>query len=155
MAHKLGIDNVHHILILKKLFNSNIEYKNLSIYNLEKLDKKFDLVFCGDLIEHLKNPIEAVEQLKNICKDTCIIALSNSFELPKLFRWVNAIPNLKNKLLTYHGDSGGTFFHFHPQTFKKLLLACGFREVKIYSKFNMMHEKYRYKIPHVIYHCKV
>jgi len=154
LAQKLGLNKVHHILILKKLLNSNIEYKNLSIYDLKKLNKKFDLVFCGSLIQHLKNPIEAVEQLRNVCRDACIIE-NNVFELPKLFYWINIIPNLKNRLLTYYGDSGGTFFHFHPETFRKLLLACGFKKVNIYSRFKMMNKKYKYKTSHVIYHCKV
>jgi len=155
LARKLGLNKVHHVLILKKLLNSNVEYRNLSIYDLDKLNKKYDLVFCGDLIEHLKNPIEAIEKLRNICGDTCIIALSNPLRLPKLFQWINATPGFRNKLLTYHGDSGGSFFHFHPETFRSLLLACGFKRVDTGPMFDMIYKKYKYKIPHIIYHCKV
>lgn len=155
LAQNLGLKKVHHILIAKKLLNSKVKYKDCSIYNLEKLNEKFDFIFCGDLVEHLKNPIEAMEQLRKACKDTCIISLSSSMELPRVLSWINVIPKLKDRLITYHGDSGGTFFHFHPETFKKLLLACGFRDVKIYSKFNMINKKYGVNVPHVIYHCKI
>lgn len=157
LAQELSLEKVHHILIAKKLLNSNIEYKDMSIYDLEKLNKKFDFVFCGDLIEHLRNPIEAVEQLRKVCNDTCIISLSNPMiELPEVPNWINliTISGLKNRLLTYHGDSGGTFFHFHPETFKQLLLDCGFKKAKIYSKFNLLNKKYGYKSPRIIYHCK-
>jgi 2-polyprenyl-3-methyl-5-hydroxy-6-metoxy-1,4-benzoquinol methylase len=155
LAWKLGCKTVNHTLMLKKLFNSEIEFKNLSIYDLHCFNQKFDLVFCGDLIEHLKNPLEAVEQLRFVCRDTCIVSLSNPLKLPTLLSWFNYIPRLRNRLISYHGDAGGTFFHFHPEAFKKVLLAANFKKVTIYSQFNMRNEKHHSQVPHVVYICKI
>lgn len=155
LAHKLGFNNVDHRLLLKKIKSSSVRFEEQSIYHLKNTNVKYDLVFCGALIEHLKNPIEAVEALKSVCKDTCIISLSNTMKIPFLFRFINLFPKLRNRLMTYHGDSGGTFFHFHPQTFKKVLLASGFSYVVLYSTFTLKNNKHKNKIPHVVYHCKV
>jgi len=152
LAKKLGLKHVNNFLIAKKLINSNVKFKYFSVYDLEKLGRKFDLVFCGDLIEHLKNPIQAAEQLAKVCGNLCIISLSNPIKYSSV---LNVIPGLKNRLLAYYGDFGGTFFHFHPSTFKQLLIDCGFREVEIYSSFKILNRRYNYKSARVIYHCKV
>lgn len=155
LAHRLGLEKVSLILMVKKIIKSNINFRYQSIYELRKEEEKFDFVFCGDLIEHLNNPLEAVEQLRAVTKDTCIISLSNPLKLPLLLRWINCVPRLKNRLVTYHGDSGGTFFHFYPQTFTRVLLAAGFASVQIYSTFMLENKKYGQKIPKVVYHCRV
>lgn len=155
LANKLGLDLVHHIKILKNLLNSKINYQDHSIYDLEKLNQKFDLVFCGDLVEHLKNPIEAIEQLKKVCSNKCVIALSGSMRTGVLESLLNLMPDYKNRLLTYHGDSGGSFFHFHPKTFIKLLIASGFKKAEIYSQFRIFNKKTGSNNPRIIYHCEV
>ena len=153
LAKELGLENVHHVKICKILLNSNIEYKDWSIYDLEKLNEKFDFVFCGDLIGHLKNPILAIEQLRKVCKDFCIIAEFNPMNLPWILKWLNYLSRFKNKLLTYSGGSG--FFNFHPGTFKRLLYDCGFTQVKVHSTFDLWQGRDKYYIPHIVYHCYV
>ena len=165
----LNMTGLNHLLIAKDLLSSKVEFKNLSVYNLDSLGKKFDFVFCGDLIEHLKNPLLALENLASITKESCIIALSSSLsnigfrqtfqeKIRKLlfkFRLSSEITN-PSRLLNYVGNiSGGAFFHFHPQSFKEALYASGFRNVKIFSELIIPHSRHGaiHKNPHTIFHC--
>jgi ubiquinone/menaquinone biosynthesis C-methylase UbiE len=87
-----GIDvNVDQIKIARKQASShnvvNIEFNSLSIYDVDKIDEKFDLIYCRYLLMHLANPIEALKKAisllntggKIICEEPTI---STSFCYP-------------------------------------------------------------------------
>ncbi len=74
----LEVQPGHQFMAAKVLLNSEVEYKNVNVYNLSALNTKFDFVFCGDLIEHLKHPLLALENLVSVTKKECIIALSSA-----------------------------------------------------------------------------
>lgn len=140
------------ILVVKAILNSKVKFRLDSIYNLSNWSKKFDLVFCGDLMEHLKNPLGALENLTAVTKKICIISLSSC---PKSTFFMNP-PRADKVLLEYHGNkAGGSFFHFYPQTFRQMCLASGFRKVKIYSKFNLKNQKRGAYNHHAVLHCFV
>lgn len=44
-----------------------------SVYELDTDLGEFDLVFCGDLLVHLKDPLTAVERLRRVCRGTAIV----------------------------------------------------------------------------------
>lgn len=153
LAKKMGLERVHTFLLTKKMLNSSVEYQDCSIYNLKKLDRKFDFVFCGDLIEHLKNPVEATEQLKDICNDHCIVALSSVTKIPWWGFLLSIDPRFKGRLVTYWGDWGGSFFHFTAKSYKKLLLASGFKRVEIFSEFKLKNKRTGENNRHAVFHC--
>ena len=157
----LNLKGSNNFLVLADIFQSNVEWKNHSIYELDLLDEEFDFVFCGSLIEHLKNPIEGVEKLCKATKELCIISLSNciySKKLSVLSKILDAV-NIRlplDKLVLYHGNSsGGSFFYFHPLALKEMLLASGFSKVEIVSMFKIRNQKRDYEryTPHAIFHC--
>lgn len=173
----LKTKTLNNLLLAKDLMNSKVQFQYLSVYKLETLNKKFDLVFAGDLIEHLKNPIEAVEQLRKITKNTCVISLSSclnlgndsnidsfksklatyliefrGFNLPFLYK--NSI--LNSKVVTYHGyKSGRSFFHFSTGAFKELLLASGFKKVVTAPTFLQYNYRRSLYNPRTIFYCEV
>lgn len=57
--------NPHH-----KLIHGNVE-------NLPFNNNSFDIVFCSDLLHHLKNPEKAVEEMKRVTKKYIIISEPN------------------------------------------------------------------------------
>ena len=59
---ELGLENSNKYLFIKKVLGLNIDFEYGSIYNLSKFDN-FDVTFCGSLLEHLRDPITAIEQL--------------------------------------------------------------------------------------------
>jgi len=149
-----GADSLNPIVVAKTILGSRVDYRRGSIYELEKLGATFDFVFCGDLIEHLKNPIEAVGQLRRVCKGTCVVSLSSAepdswgrIALRRLLR-------LEDRQLSFWGDSGGSFFHFSPGAFKRLLKSCGFSTVRVVSQFPLPNLATGEANWHVIYHCE-
>jgi 2-polyprenyl-3-methyl-5-hydroxy-6-metoxy-1,4-benzoquinol methylase len=157
----LNLNGSNNLLVLADIFQSKVQWKNHSIYNLEALNEQFDLVFCGSLIEHLKNPVEGVEQLCKATKELCIISLSNCIywwplNILAKFACAFSIRLPFDKVVLYQGNvSGGSFFHFHPLAFKELLIASGFSKVEIVSMFKIRNYKRDYirYSPHAIFHC--
>ena len=160
----LNITGLNQLIIAKDLKESNVDFRNFSIYNLDKLNQKFNLVFCGDLMIHLKNPLTAIEQLVKVTKNLCIISLSLSLynvkTPPKIVNKILQIFQLSgeyiesSKIVKYIGnESGGAFFNWHPLAFKEALLASGFKIVNIYSNFKIKNYRLGKYTPHTIFHC--
>ena len=74
----LDLKDSNKFLLLKKVFNLNAEFIEGSIYNLSKFNN-YDVTFCGSLLEHLRDPITAIEQMFLKTNKFCIIDVSNSF----------------------------------------------------------------------------
>tara|TARA_B100001057_G_C22858203_1_gene953482 strand:+ start:1804 stop:2577 length:774 start_codon:yes stop_codon:yes gene_type:complete len=126
--------------LLKKAFELNMIYKTGSIYNLSKIDSH-DITFCGSLLEHLRDPITAIEQLYFKTNDYCIIDISNS--LKRKF-------NFFDKPLIKYTGAGGNFYHHSKKAISLIMETVGFKNVDSIKSYKIKIEKYDYKIPHEI-----
>jgi 2-polyprenyl-3-methyl-5-hydroxy-6-metoxy-1,4-benzoquinol methylase len=167
----LAVPVGNNLMAARAILGSKIEYRNLSVYDLHALDARYDVVFVGDLIEHLKNPIVALENLAAVTGKVCIISLSNVLPSRSLARpdgesslarrlFLRLLSSLGVQIantsrgIEYHGEAGGgSFFHFFPQTFRRALLASGFGRVEIKSLFELPHLRTGVAVPHAIFHC--
>jgi tRNA (mo5U34)-methyltransferase len=53
---------------------SRVERQIRSVYTLDPTDVGlFDVIFCGDLLVHLKDPITAVERMRAVCRGRTIL----------------------------------------------------------------------------------
>ena len=111
-----------------------------SIYDLSKF-KNHDVTFCGSLLEHLRDPVTAIEQLYSKTNNFCIIDISNS--LTGMYRLVN------RPIIKYTG-AGGNFFHHSENAIALMMKAVGFKGVSNIKRYKIKIEKYGYKIPHSI-----
>lgn len=170
---QLGLKGAHKFRVLIDYFDSIAEFQNHSIYELETIGRKFDFVFCGALMEHLKDPLKALEQLCLATNDTCVITLSGALPLARVrhdsFRMKLARLCLKllgvrqefsindvEGILRYVGNmAGGTFYYIHPSTFKEMALASGFRDVRIGAEFNVLDRRHNVPQHFVVFHCRV
>ena len=59
--------------LLNKIYRRKIPLKYCNIYNLNKLKKKYDIVFCNDVLLHLTDPIRAIYNLISVSKKYIII----------------------------------------------------------------------------------
>ena len=134
----LNLKNSNKFLLLKKINNLNMDYKTGSIYDLSKFEN-VDVTFCGSLLEHLRDPITAIEQLYFKTQKFCIIDISNTF---KSSRFLKQKPYLK-----YTG-AGGNFFHYTTESVKLIMEATGFTNVSLIKNYKIKIEKYGYKINH-------
>ncbi len=135
---KLGLENSNKYLFIKKILDLNIDFEYGSIYNLSKFDN-FDVTFCGSLLEHLRDPITAIEQLYFKTNNFCIIDISNKIKSPFFQR--------RKALLEYTG-AGGNFFRYTNDSVKLMMETIGFKNVKILNNYKIKIEKYDYHIPH-------
>ena len=169
----LGLKGAHKFRVLIDYFDSRVNFQNHSIYELEDLEKKFDFVFCGALMEHLKDPLKALEQLAAVTGETCVITLSGalpSAQIPydslrmKLARISLRLLGVRqafsvtdrDEMLRYVGNqAGGTFYYIHPAAFKQMALASGFKNVRIGNAFDILDQRYGNLQHFVVFHCQV
>ncbi len=52
---------------------SRVERVLRSVYDLDSDLGQFDLVFCGDMLAHLKDPVSALERIHGVCRGSAII----------------------------------------------------------------------------------
>lgn len=109
----------------KALKGKNI---NLSVEDIHKLSyksKKFDLVVCAEVIEHVDDPEKALSEIKRICKGRVLL----SVPLEPLWRILNMA---RGKYISDLGNTPGHLNHFTPGQFHALVERSGF---KILSKY--------------------
>ncbi len=128
---QLGLSDSNKFNLINKIFNLDIEFKMASVYNLSELDD-FDVTFCGSLLEHLRDPITAIEQLYFKTKEFCIIDVSNPF---------NRLNILQMPLLKYSGASGH-FYRLSENATKLMMEKIGFKNIQIISKYKIKNLKH-------------
>jgi 2-polyprenyl-3-methyl-5-hydroxy-6-metoxy-1,4-benzoquinol methylase len=127
----LGLTNANKFNVIKNIFNLDIEFKTASIYDLSGLEN-FDVTFCGSLLEHLRDPITAIEQLYFKTNEFCIIDVSNPF---------NRLNILQMPILKYGGASGH-FYRISETAAKLIMERIGFKNVQIISRYKIKNLKY-------------
>jgi len=97
----------------KKLF-TNLIFKLGSVYNLPHKDNSFDLVICTEVLEHVDNPIKALQEVLRTSKKYAIFSVPNEpfFMLSNL---------LRGKNLSTWGNDPGHIQHWTLLSFKKFL----------------------------------
>jgi tRNA (mo5U34)-methyltransferase len=60
--------------LAQRALGSNVRREPLSVYDLSPAFGTFDVVFCGDLLLHLRDPVAAVERLRSVCDELAVIA---------------------------------------------------------------------------------
>lgn len=114
-----------------------------------KFKKKFDVVFAGELIEHLANPGLFLKSAKNTLKKEGIILLTtpNTYSLNRLVRIMQKLTNEPPANLDHT-------MYLTPQTIKTLAQKSGLEVVKIeYSFFPFSHESLIVKLNKIA--CKL
>ncbi len=67
------------IHLAKKYFKSNINIdQHRSVYNLESLDSKFDIILFLGVYYHLHDPLFALSQIRHCCNNDTIVLIEGS-----------------------------------------------------------------------------
>jgi 2-polyprenyl-3-methyl-5-hydroxy-6-metoxy-1,4-benzoquinol methylase len=141
----LGLSNSNKLLLMAKLKSLEVEFQTGTVYDLKPYGE-FDLVMCNDLLEHLRDPITAIEQLYFATKDTCIITVSSAMNS----NWFTR----KKPVLTYQGHiSGGSFYSLSEVAVAAMCKAAGFKEVRVVSRFDMKNRMHKVANPHFVIHA--
>jgi tRNA (mo5U34)-methyltransferase len=98
-----------------------------SVYELGPDLGEFDLIFCGDLLVHLKDPITAVQRMRAVCRGSTIIC--NPVKRFPLAR--------RRALAELDGIDEFRWWLLSEASIKRLMLAGGFARVHVGRQFEL------------------
>lgn len=106
---------------VRSLFGSKVQRVVRSLYDLDTDMGKFDVVFCGDLLIHLKNPIAALEALLRVTGGQAIV-YTQVIKEPLMARG--------RPLILFDGISEFTWWQPTVPALVRMMSAAGFEQVK-------------------------
>jgi tRNA (mo5U34)-methyltransferase len=133
--------------LARRALGSSVERIGCSIYDAtpERLGGSFDLVFCGSVLIHLRDPMLALERMAGLCRDRLVFA----DEYSRRLAWV---------------PSGGAEFRAEtpwstwwrpaPKTWLAMVRCAGFDDVRQHGRFRMRFRAGKGAVPHVVIHAR-
>jgi tRNA (mo5U34)-methyltransferase len=71
--------------IARRALGSSVERRDLSVYDLDEGEVgRFDLVYLGSLLLHLRDPVRALERVRAVCDGTLVVV--DGIDLPLTLR---------------------------------------------------------------------
>ncbi len=103
-----------------ELMGSKVDWRPLNIYDLDPDEVgTFDVVVCGSLLLHLRDPLRALEAVRRVTRG--VFLSSEQIEL-----WMSVLGRGK-PLFTLNGSGGDCqWFNFNGAGHKRMLHAAGF-----------------------------
>ena len=148
------LDNLNEITFaidIEEVFLENIKmditkFKNLhlrveDIQNIEHVYRKFDLILCSEVIEHIQNPKEAIENLYQCLNSGGILILTTpqKFSILELCSKIALAPGIINIVRKIYKEPVNELGHISLLTsnsLTKIIINSGF-EVLDYKKFGL------------------
>jgi tRNA (mo5U34)-methyltransferase len=60
--------------IAARVFNSNVERRELSVYDLDPAEVgEFDFIYLGSLLLHLRDPVKGLARVREVCSGTLLV----------------------------------------------------------------------------------
>lgn len=115
--------------IAHTMLGSRVEHQILRVYDLSPdAVGMFDLVFCADVLLHLKNPLQALLNIRSVCSDLAIVETPVD---PDLERRSDGLPFLRFGVLSAEKDAGenNTYWLFTTAALCDMLVYAGFPSV--------------------------
>lgn len=99
------------------------------------LNNSFDVVFLGDVIEHLHEPKQVLKEIHRVLKPGGIVALAYPMELNHVVPRIRGLLRIgkQSPYKPYH------LFYYVTNTLGRLLEACGFR-VEMHNESKMIRQ---------------
>lgn len=134
--------------VAKRALGSSVERVSASVYDAtpERLGGSFDLVFCGSLLIHLRDPALALERLASVCRGRLLLAEEYSRRL----EW---LPRLA--VAEFRGESPWmTWWIPASRGWLSMVRCAGFEEVRRHDRFLLRFRAQRGGVPHVVIHAR-
>lgn len=144
----LGVDHGEQVKAIgqarfaAKELNLDVDFRTVSIYDLNELQRTFDVVLCLGVFYHLKHPMLALERLRSVCSKTLVlqtVTTRNDSEIEEISPDLLASPPLQSPILdqpgfpalrfvegALNGDSSCWFLP-NPPAVLAMMRASGFR----------------------------
>ena len=133
--------------LAREALGSSVERVVSSIYDAtpERLGT-FDLVFCGSLLIHLRDPMLALERMAALCTGRLVLAE----EYSRRFEWLPGAG-----VAEFRGESPWmTWWIPTSSAWLSMVRCAGFEDVRRHSRFNLAFRAQRGGVPHVVIHAR-
>jgi tRNA (mo5U34)-methyltransferase len=134
--------------LARRVLGSSVERVVLSLYDAtpQRLGGTFDLVFCGSVLMHLRDPMLALERMAGLCSRQLVLAEEYSRRLELLPRALAA---------EFRGESPWmTWWIPTSRTWLSMVRCAGFEDVRRHGRFRMRFRSQRGAIPHAVIHAR-
>lgn len=118
--------NSQGIQLIKDHLKSNVQIVPKSIYNLDELNSKYDIVLCSNVLSWLDNPLLGIERLASTCTDTLYI--KDGF----------LISTRSAPMLRYDADTHSVFYRANLKYMETTLRKFGFNRIECRPFFNFL-----------------
>jgi tRNA (mo5U34)-methyltransferase len=107
---------------------SRVERVERSVYELSRADLgEFDLVFCGDLLIHLKDPVSAIQRMRSVCRGSAIVCNP-----------VKRFPLARGRaLVEFDGIDEFQWWLMSEHALERMMRAAGFERVELGESFEL------------------
>jgi len=142
LAERRAFDTAHRVL------GSSVERADMSVYDAtpQRLGGTFDLVFCGSILMHLRDPVLALERMAALCSGRLVLAEEYSRRL----EWLPGAGAAE-----FRGESPWmTWWIPASRTWLSMVRCAGFEDVRRHTRFNMRFRAQRGGVPHVVVHAR-
>jgi tRNA (mo5U34)-methyltransferase len=130
------------------LLGSSAQRVGLSVYEAtaERLGGSFDLVFCGSVLIHLRDPMLALERMAALCSGRLILA----DEYSRRLSWIPGTAAAE-----FVGESPWmTWWRPSVRGWRSMVRCAGFEEVEVVDRFRLRFRATRGAVPHVVLHAR-
>jgi tRNA (mo5U34)-methyltransferase len=107
--------------------NSTVRRVERSVYDLDPDLGEFDLVFCGDLLIHLKDPVTALQRMRRVCQGSTIVCNPT-----RRFRLMRRRP-----IAEFDGIGEFQWWLLSEASLERIMLAVGFASVELGPSFEL------------------
>jgi tRNA (mo5U34)-methyltransferase len=128
-THERALDETkaERFALASQALGSRVERVPLSAYELGPELGRFDFVFCGDLLLHLKDPITPVERIRSVCTGSAVIV-----NVIKRFRFREHLP-----LAELDGIDHFAWWTTNLSGLVRIVRAAGFAQVEPSEPFEL------------------
>lgn len=173
IARELGLDRPDPFLLAKALKGSHAERVYASAYDLPQSGGPFDVVFLGTVTTLIQNIPGAFEALRHVTKRQAVIACAGmldqeplrgrgwaAFSAIRLLRWIGGVGDhvliaREAPVALYGANEGGAIWRPSVECIREMLLSAGFRDVSVFSRFNLPNDRRGTSMDHVVFHAFV
>lgn len=83
-----GVDqNENAVAYARERFGQHGTFRTGSLYKLPFSDRSFDTVLCIEVLEHLDEPLKAIQELKRVARGSVVVGVP----LEPYFQWLNRL----------------------------------------------------------------
>jgi SAM-dependent methyltransferase len=111
-----GADVSSRIIDIARKNHPGLNFSVLSIYDLHSIHTQFDLIVANEVLEHLSDPDDAIEEIKKVAGKYILISVPNE----PYFRLANI---LRLKYLKDAGNTPGHCNHWSKKRFELFLTS--------------------------------